>query len=48
MSRIGKNPIKLPEAVKYVENNNDVSVTGPKGTLGFKFPKDSKVNNENG
>jgi large subunit ribosomal protein L6 len=48
MSRIGKNPIKLPEAVKYVENNNDVSVAGPKGTLVFKFHKDIKINNESG
>jgi large subunit ribosomal protein L6 len=48
MSRIGKNPIKIPEAVKYTENNNDVSVTGVKGTLAFKFHKDIKISNDNG
>ena len=48
MSRIGKNPIKIPEAVNYNESNNNVSVTGPKGTLVFKFHKDINISNENG
>jgi large subunit ribosomal protein L6 len=47
MSRIGKNPIKIPESVNFNENNNNVSVTGPKGTLVFKFHKDINISNEN-
>jgi len=33
MSRIGKLPIEIPAGVKVLINNNDVTVTGPKGTL---------------
>lgn len=33
MSKIGKQPIKLPEGVKVEVSEKTVSVTGPKGTL---------------
>ena len=47
MSRIGKNPIKIPEAVEYAEIDNKVSVSGAKGTLVFKFHNDIKISNNN-
>ena len=46
MSRIGKNPIKVPEAVNYAESDNNVSITGAKGTLAFKFHNDIKISYE--
>lgn len=33
MSRIGRKPITVPSGVKYTNENNFVTVTGPKGTL---------------
>ncbi len=33
MSRIGKQPIKVPSGVTITVDNNEISVTGPKGTL---------------
>ena len=33
MSRIGRNPIALPDGVSLKLDNNLVTVTGPKGTL---------------
>ena len=37
MSRIGKNPIIIPENVEVVIKNNSISVKGPKGSLSFDF-----------
>lgn len=37
MSRIGKNPISIPEGVKAEVNGNLVSVEGPKGKLSQTF-----------
>ena len=37
MSRIGKKPITLPAGVNVTNNNNVVTVTGPKGTLTKTF-----------
>jgi len=37
MSRIGLKPITIPENVTYLNENNHVTVTGPKGTLSKKF-----------
>ena len=48
MSRIGKNPIKVPEAVNYAESDNNVSITGAKGKLAFKFHNDIKISFEDG
>ncbi len=35
MSRIGRLPVTIPSGVKVDVNGQDVSVTGPKGTLGL-------------
>ena len=37
MSRIGRNPITLPAGVNAVVNNNEITVSGPLGTLKQKF-----------
>ena len=37
MSRIGKNPIIIPENVDIVLKNNSINVKGPKGSLSFDF-----------
>lgn len=36
MSRIGKNPIQIPQGVTVSFNGANVSVTGPKGTLSLE------------
>ena len=53
MSRIGKNPILIPEKVdvKITDVSSDlacVSVTGPKGELKNNFKKDIKISKEDG
>ena len=42
MSRIGKNPISIPDKVEFNNQNNVLSVSGPKGKL--KFTASSKIN----
>ena len=37
MSRIGRNPIALPAGVNAVVNNNEITVSGPLGTLKQTF-----------
>ncbi len=37
MSRIGKKLIELPEGVKAVLDNNNIEVSGPKGSRNFKY-----------
>ena len=37
MSRIGQNPIKIPEGVKTSFEGNTIKVNGPKGSLEFTF-----------
>ena len=39
MSRIGKNPIKIPSGVNVDLNNQNIVVTGLKGSLNFSFHK---------
>lgn len=39
MSRIGKQPVMIPDKVKVQVSGLDVSVNGPKGQLAFNFPK---------
>ncbi len=40
MSRIGQQPIKLPQGIKLeLKEDNLVSVQGPKGVLEYKFPR---------
>lgn len=46
MSRIGRNPITLPEGVSAVVEGNKITVTGPLGTLSQNFDS-VNVNIEN-
>lgn len=49
MSRIGKSPVKLADKVTVsVDNENVVTVKGPKGTLTEKIDKDIKVEEKDG
>jgi large subunit ribosomal protein L6 len=43
MSRIGKQPIKIPIEVKVTLNKNEVVVIGPKGELSNHFNKNIKI-----
>ena len=43
MSRIGKLPIILPEAVEISVSDETVRVKGPKGELERKFPREVKI-----
>jgi large subunit ribosomal protein L6 len=48
MSRIGKQPIHLPEKVQVDIQGNDVTVKGPKGELCRSFDPDMKISLEDG
>ena len=49
MSRIGKMPISVPAGVDVnIDDNNVVTVKGPKGTITKKFQKAMKIENEGG
>jgi len=43
MSRIGKQPIGIPEKVEVKVNGSTVDVKGPKGQLSYTFRKEVKV-----
>ncbi len=43
MSRIGKNPIPIPDGVKVSLKGNEITVEGPKGKLSMNFHPDMKV-----
>ncbi|MET1031670.1 50S ribosomal protein L6 [Domibacillus tundrae] len=43
MSRVGKKVIELPEGVTITNNNNEVTVKGPKGELTRQFNKDLSI-----
>lgn len=43
MSRIGRMPIPLPEGVKVDIRKNQVTVTGPKGSLSCDFHPDMEI-----
>lgn len=47
MSRIGNEPIKLPDGVKYSELNNLVTITGPNGSMKLKVNKNIKIKQNN-
>ncbi len=47
MSRIGKNPIPIPDGVKVNIQGNTITVEGPKGKLSMDFHPDMKVVVEN-
>jgi large subunit ribosomal protein L6 len=46
MSRIGKLPVSIPEAVTVEIEANVVSVEGPKGKLSYEFPNAVKITKE--
>lgn len=48
MSRVGKNPIGLPEGVEVKINKGTVEVTGPKGNLSGEVNQDIKVDIKDG
>ena len=48
MSRIGNREIKIPTGVTVENNNNVVTVKGPKGELSYEVIKDLKVNTQEG
>jgi large subunit ribosomal protein L6 len=43
MSRVGKKPIELPQGVSLTNNNNTVTVKGPKGELTRTFNSDITI-----
>ncbi|MDD3487107.1 MAG: 50S ribosomal protein L6 [Candidatus Moranbacteria bacterium] len=43
MSRVGKKPITIPDGVEVKISGQNISVKGPKGTLGFDFHWDVEV-----
>ena len=43
MSRIGKNPIKIPSDISVDLSNQDIVVTGSKGSLSFSFHKALRI-----
>jgi large subunit ribosomal protein L6 len=46
MSRIGRKPIEIPSGVTVTNNNNTVTVKGPKGELTNTFNQDMTINME--
>lgn len=48
MSRVGKNPISLPEGVEVKVNKGTVEVTGPKGNLSGEVNPDIKLEIKDG
>ena len=48
MSRIGKNPIEIPDGVSIDLQNNNIKVAGEKGSLDFSYSKTMTVNKSNG
>lgn len=48
MSRIGKKPIILPAGVKLVGKENEITITGPRGSLSMNVPEGIAVDLDNG
>ena len=48
MSRIGRNPIDVPDGVTIEVDGNRVTVKGPRGELSRTIPGDMKVTQEDG
>ncbi|MBM4764926.1 50S ribosomal protein L6 [Bacillus sp. B15-48] len=46
MSRIGKKPIEIPNGVTVINNNNTLTVKGPKGELTRSFNEDMQISIE--
>ncbi|KPK01094.1 MAG: 50S ribosomal protein L6 [Nitrospira bacterium SG8_35_4] len=43
MSRVGKNPVNVPDGVDVKIQGNQVAVKGPKGEMKWNYPADMKV-----
>ena len=43
MSRVGKKPIEIPAGVTFTNNNNTVTIKGPKGELTRSFNADIEI-----
>ena len=48
MSKFAKIPVNIPEAVQVVIEKETVKVSGPKGSLERRVPKEVKVENKDG
>jgi len=48
MSRIGKNPIKIPDGVSIDLKNHNITVVGQKGSLDFSYNRAMTVTKTNG
>ena len=48
MSRIGKQPVSIPDGVSIETSGSSVRVKGPKGTLECDFPSGIRVNRADG
>ncbi|MCY3780227.1 MAG: 50S ribosomal protein L6 [Chloroflexi bacterium] len=48
MSRVGKQPVRLPEKVSVAIDRNTVKVKGPKGELSQDFSPDLTIRQDNG
>ena len=48
MSRVGKQPVALPDKVSVSISRNSVTVSGPKGQLSRDFNPDMAIRQENG
>ena len=48
MSRIGKNPITVPNGVNITLDGNRITVKGPKGELSRVIPADMKISQDTG
>ena len=48
MSRVGKQPVTLPDKVKVAIDRNTVTVSGPKGELSQDFNPDLTIRQDNG
>ena len=48
MSRIGQNPVSIPEGVKVSLEDSVVKVSGPNGSLEFNFRKEMTISQNDG
>ena len=48
MSRIGRMPVTIPAGVEFKNENNVITIKGPKGTLTQEISSDIAVKSENG
>jgi len=48
MSRVGKNPVKIPAGVKFTINGQTINVEGPKGKASYTVHERIKIEKEEG